>query len=284
MKPQVQAAPENSIDATAAKLEQEQAAAAAAKAKADEESKKQEVEAQQDAAAALLQNSAADYLAKKKEAEKPPEMPAPPSPLEKVGTFIASIPERLAAAFSPEKMAPVAEDSATGVAPVAGTLISAPKNGVPSRVKALFKKLDADGDGKLTLQELTNGFEREFKGKLAAHAKEAIPTLFEKHCKADASGVQHLGRQLFNRFYAEILFKTFDADNNGWLSLQEAQTALQYLRRKPQDGSKPEVSVAYPADAYTPEGELRLPKAWFLQVYKSMDDSAADRAGDRQAL
>ena len=39
-------------------------------------------------------------------------MPAPPSPLEKVGTFIASITERISTAFSPEKMAPVAEDVA----------------------------------------------------------------------------------------------------------------------------------------------------------------------------
>ena len=164
------------------------------------------------------------------------------------------------------------------IPPVTGTIVAAPKDGVPARVKAVFQKFDEDKDGKLTLEEITIGFDREFKTKLPAHARDAIPELFEKHAKADGAGPKQLGRQLFSRFYAEILFKVFDADNNGWLSLAEAQNALQYLLPKGTGGSDSAVNVAFPADAYTPEGELRLQKAWFYQVFKSMGDASAQSA------
>ena len=74
--------------------------------------------------------------------------------------------------------------------------------------------------------------------------------------------------KLFNRFYAEVLFKHFDANNNGTLQLDEATKALRFLV-KPTEG-QPEPVLALPAD-YSRDGELHLPWSWFASVYKSME-------------
>lgn len=141
----------------------------------------------------------------------------------------------------------------------------------PGRVRHTFKKWDADKNGSLSLAELQAGFESEFGKELAPHAKDAIPTLFEKHAKVDEAGEQSLNVTVFNRFYAEILFKHFDASNDGKLQLAEAQEALAFLVKPSADGGKPNVSMAYPPDAYDETGALALPKSWFLSMYQAME-------------
>ena len=75
------------------------------------------------------------------------------------------------------------------MAVVTGTLVvPANREKPPGRVRHMFKKLDANGDGFLCLDELMLGFEREFEkvgGGLAPHAKDAIGALFEEHAKED---------------------------------------------------------------------------------------------------
>ena len=158
-----------------------------------------------------------------------------------------------------------------------GKLISArSQDGIPTRTKQFFHKLDANKDGKVTLDELQAGFEKEFKSGLMLHAKEAILTLFEEHAKAEEGAAGFFGAKAlragsFNRFYAEILFKHFDANENGHLELAEAQEALKFLCRTKKDGAKPNLNVVYPNDAYTESGELRLPRSWFFQMYQAME-------------
>jgi len=110
---------------------------------------------------------------------------------------------------------------------VATIITPANPNVPPGRVRHLFKKLDIDQNGVLSLEELEVGFKTEF-GQLNAHANAAVTSLFEAHATDEGSG-RGLKINVFNRFYAEILFKHFDADNNGTLQLGEAQEALKFL-------------------------------------------------------
>mmetsp|Transcript_11757 Transcript_11757/g.28115 ORF Transcript_11757/g.28115 Transcript_11757/m.28115 type:complete len:140 (-) Transcript_11757:375-794(-) len=137
----------------------------------------------------------------------------------------------------------------------------------PARVRHLFRTLDADGNGTLSLEELLSGFEKEF-GNLRPHAKDAVFALFEAHASDEGNG-KGLKIGKFNRFYAEILFKHFDADNNGTLQAEEAQEALKFLM-KPAAG-QPQASVAFPPTAYNEAGELQLPFSWFWTYYQAMD-------------
>ncbi len=71
--------------------------------------------------------------------------------------------------------------------------------------------------------------------------------------------------------YAEALFARFDADADGCLDGDQAQLALQLLTPRPKDGApKPPVAFACPPGAFTEAGELRLPKPWFMMLFRSM--------------
>ena len=131
----------------------------------------------------------------------------------------------------------------------------------------MFKKMDTNQDGLLSLAELQAGFASEF-GDLSPAAKDAIPTLFEQRAKADDKGEKALKIGVFNRFYAQILFTHFDANGDGVLQLEEAQAALKWLTKPSADGN---VAVAFPPDAYTESGELALPFGWFWGVYSAME-------------
>ena len=155
----------------------------------------------------------------------------------------------------------------------AGELVSpANRSMPPGRVRALFKRLDADGDGRLTLAELKAGFEQEF-GTLSSRAQDAIPALFDARAEPDeaaSAGGKSLKIGVFSRFYAEILFLHFDANGDGALQLEEAQEALKFMV-KPVDGVKPALTVAFPPEAYTESGELALSKQWFWSIYQAME-------------
>jgi len=160
--------------------------------------------------------------------------------------------------------------SSAQVTLVTGKIVHKPsEKGMPRRTKAFFAKLDKDKDNRVTLTELQSGFEKEFKGQLRPHAKDAIVELFEAHAKEDAVG-KSLKPGSFNRFYAEILFRHFDANNNGTLQLEEAQEALKFLYPT-KDGAKPDVNVAFPDSAKTESGEFALPKGWFFMTYQAVE-------------
>ena len=52
-----------------------------------------------------------------------------------------------------------------------------------------------------------------------------------------------LSIKLFSRFYAEVLYRHFDADNNGGLSANEAKAALKFLTKP----GAPEAAIALPS-------------------------------------
>ena len=139
----------------------------------------------------------------------------------------------------------------------------------PGRVRHLFKKLDTNKDGRLTLDELQAGFVTEFSD-LSAAAQSAIPSLFEQRAENDPNAGKSLSASIFSRFYAQILFIHFDTNQDGVLQLDEAQEALKFLV-KSVDGVKPELSVAFPPEAYSDTGELRLPMSWFWSIFSSME-------------
>ena len=96
----------------------------------------------------------------------------------------------------------------------AGRLLSPSNpNKPPGRVRHIFKTWDTDQDGGLALDELHAGFHGLFGDSFAPHAKEAVSALFEAHATADAGRGKQLKIGVFNRFFAEILFKHFDTNN-----------------------------------------------------------------------
>jgi hypothetical protein len=182
----------------------------------------------------------------------------------------------------------MADAAAAPAMPVA-TIVRAPtfNQMPPARVRAMFKKLDTNADGLLSLEELLTGFEKEFAAEgLAPHAKDAITSLFEAHATPDmsaippplrvepisrcivpclASGPKALRINVFSRFYAEILFRHFDTNNSGTLQADQAQRALTYLRKRTDGGAAPAVAVALPA------GEVNMPFSWFWAEYRQME-------------
>ena len=163
-----------------------------------------------------------------------------------------------------QPVAPVA----TGVAmPVATIGSRANQSAVPLRVRQLFEALDTNSDGSMTLAELQAGFEREFGqdfGRLAPHAKAAIPILFEEFA-SDVEGVgSALKIDVFSRVYAEILYKHFDEDANGKLQVGEAEKALKFLCAF---GQRADVVLALP----TPVPVGGLPFGWFWETFRAMD-------------
>ena len=158
------------------------------------------------------------------------------------------------------------------VAVAVATLVNSPnKKMPPGRVRAMFKKLDANADGSLTLDELTAGFEKEFDAKLTPHAKEAIPLIFDKLATPDENDVgKALKIGMFSQFYAAILFKSFDADNSGVLEIEEAREALKFLTKPDANGVQAAPIIAYPPEFTDASGEVHLPIQWFWATFSSM--------------
>ena len=84
----------------------------------------------------------------------------------------------------------------------------------------------------------------------------------------DESVGRALKVNVFSRFYAEILFQHFDADNNGTLQIAEVEKALKFLV-KPKEGETAELAVAFPGQG--DGAEVNLPFAWFWAQYQAMD-------------
>ena len=129
----------------------------------------------------------------------------------------------------------------------------------PARVRALWKKLDPDGAGGVTLEALEAGFAKDFKvDKMGPTVLEAMKGNFEKH-SVDGK----LPRKVFSRFYCEVLFYHVDADKNGTLELAEFQNALKHMVKPNEKGEQVMPIIAYPPDLKDDKGEVHLPLPWF---------------------
>ena len=125
--------------------------------------------------------------------------------------------------------------------------------------------MDKDRDGFLSLKELQDGFAAKFPD-MCADAKEAIVKLFEEH-SYDEKGQQVLSKRVFMRFYAEILFRNFDADSNGVLDPAEAAKCLAYLHQGRDEGK---TAIVFPP-VKDDKGNDVVNFASFWQTFRGMD-------------
>ena len=140
----------------------------------------------------------------------------------------------------------------------------------PARVRAMFKRLDKDGNGGLSIEEIESGFAREFQvDALRPHVRAVMRSCFDRVATDDGAGGKHLTTRVFSRFYAEMIFRHFDRDDNGTLELQEMQRALAFMV-KPGDGARPLVA-AYPPELHDSSGEVHLPVEWFWRLFSAME-------------
>ena len=174
-------------------------------------------------------------------------------------------------------------------AAMASVSLEAKRNEPPARVRHLFKTLDVDNSGTLSWEELETGFTKHFGvEKLAPHVlakmKEAFdkvccdsdPSLTRKTSSLSLAGAQvkvddHLTKKVFARFYAEVLFRHFDADNSDSLQLAEMQNALGHLVKPNADGTKTLPVLAYPPEFTDEKGEVHLPVKWFWATFMAME-------------
>jgi len=137
----------------------------------------------------------------------------------------------------------------------------------PGRVRHMFKKLDKDKSGGLSLDELKQGFAAEFKvEELAPHVLTIMDEMFAKQA-AEGS----LKPNIFSRFYCEVLYRHSDADNNGTLELAEVQEALKHMVKPNAEGVQVAPVVAFPPEFTSESGEVHLPLAWFWATFSAME-------------
>lgn len=137
---------------------------------------------------------------------------------------------------------------------------------VPYRVSMLFDRLDVDGDGRLFLDEWTTGILTEFPN-LPEYARKEVPGYFAKYATTTLQGglsLTYLDKSHFSKMYAAFLFRNFDADNNGYLDVYEAEKALGYLA----EGRDVKIGL-HPS---WKEGDVRIYKPAFWAMYKTMMD------------
>ena len=68
-----------------------------------------------------------------------------------------------------------------------------------------------------------------------------------------------------------MLFRYFDADNNGTLELAEVSRALEHLVKPDADGKRPRPVMAFPPEFTTESGEVHLPISWFWATFSAME-------------
>lgn len=166
---------------------------------------------------------------------------------------------------------PPSSSSSDASTPVVGSFVARPTGVTPSRVRYIFRKLDSNGDGRLTRPDVQEGLARELGPGLAPHVLDAAGAFFDTHAIGDLSFPErYLNGEMFNVLFAQVLFLRHDAGSTGSLNSEQAQEALKFLRRPPADGgAKPDVPIAVPAELYDSDGVLRLPFAWFAALYRA---------------
>ena len=150
---------------------------------------------------------------------------------------------------------------------------------VPKRVAKLFSRLDLNGDGRISHAELTQGLESDEFPELTDHARAAVPALWAAHAPRNegsassssdapmAAEGRFLDIKVFNSFYAAMLFSSFDDDNTGFLSPDQATRALDFLQPNPVAGG---VAYAFPVSDGAKPGAVRLGADWFWSVFQRM--------------
>ena len=213
--------------------------------------------------------------AQQQQQQQLPQPPLPPPPAQPA--IAVAVPTAAAVAIA----MPVVDGSlpvavAAPVATPVDEAATANRGGAPARVRGCFAAADADEDGRLVLAEVCAALEAEFRSVgWPAHARDAVPALFEALAIGDLSFAQpYLDGRRFNVLFAEALFARFCDAEAGATHLDHdgAQSALKFLVRPPKDGApKPDVPFACPAGAYDQAtGQLRLPLEWFLSLYRTM--------------
>eukprot|EP00325_Prymnesiales_sp_UTEX-LB-985_P024796 CAMPEP_0174719384 /NCGR_PEP_ID=MMETSP1094-20130205/30947_1 /TAXON_ID=156173 /ORGANISM="Chrysochromulina brevifilum, Strain UTEX LB 985" /LENGTH=148 /DNA_ID=CAMNT_0015919669 /DNA_START=82 /DNA_END=528 /DNA_ORIENTATION=+ len=132
--------------------------------------------------------------------------------------------------------------------------------GMPKRVKDLFVHCDTNKDGRISLEEAQAGIGNDV-GTLAAHASEAIPALFKTGC--EKLNTDTLDEKWFMKLYCSVLYKHFDADNNGKLERAEAEKALAFLAN-----GKP-IALSLPPEI---AGDVGVSMPAFWEMFKLMND------------
>ena len=141
----------------------------------------------------------------------------------------------------------------------------------PGRVRAMFKRMDKDSSGGLTMDELLKGFEKELKSKLAPHVVQKMREAFDKVATDDAAGGKSLKVNHFSRYYCEVLFRHFDKNNDNVLQLAEVSEALKFMVKPNASGVQVAPIVAYPPEFTDASGEVALPIQWFWATFSAMD-------------
>ena len=143
----------------------------------------------------------------------------------------------------------------------------------PGRVRHLYKTMDKNNSGGLSLAELKAGFTRELTpgASLAPHVIAKLEEEFAKRATQEAGGGKALMPTVFSRFYCEMLFRHFDKDNSNTLELEEVQNALKHMVKPNADGVQVMPIVAYPPEFTTESGEVHLPLTWFWATFSAME-------------
>ena len=90
---------------------------------------------------------------------------------------------------------------------------------VPKKIEALFNAVDANSDGKVSLEELTNALDKAFPD-MKPWAKEHIPLQWKKYAGEGAEA--GLDKPSFSKVYAAFLFG-FDENQDGALQAAESR-------------------------------------------------------------
>jgi len=111
-------------------------------------------------------------------------------------------------------------------AEVAVAVVAPPTdNTVPEKINALFTEYDANSDGTISEQELTDSLVKAFPD-MKPWAREHIPLQFAKYATGEPKGLDLPG---FTKCYAAFLFRYFDENGDGSLQVSECEAALKYL-------------------------------------------------------
>ena len=114
-------------------------------------------------------------------------------------------------------------------------------------------------------------FAPPFFEQLAEHVVQKINECWEKVATEDEGGGKSLKPKVFSRFYAEVLFRHFDANNDGKLQLDEVTAALKFMTKPNADGEQVAPVVAFPKEFTEEDGQVNLPIQWFWGYFSAME-------------
>ena len=152
---------------------------------------------------------------------------------------------------------------------VVATVAPVGDDAVPQKISQLFAEFDADGNGLISEQELSDSLAKAFPD-MKPWARDHIPLQFAKYASGEPKG---LDKPAFTKLYAAFLFRYFDENGDGSLQVSECEAALKYLAGK-------DTAVACPAG----NAEGVVSKLDFWLMFKALmgmpPKGALERAAD----